>query len=153
MTSLPHWTYYCICSSMLRYYLNAFQCVIHLFFFFFPLQKCYEQKQYKNGLKFCKMILSNPKFAEHGGNCSTHKFLFFLSWVLVILFCTVERECSLSLSFVLSLQVNNTLDFFSNVAHSYQISTLAYSQEHSVAWGSNDSVKHTWVKLPFNLPF
>ncbi|NXA12371.1 NAA16 acetyltransferase, partial [Sapayoa aenigma] len=30
------------------------------------LQKCYEQKQYKNGLKFCKMILSNPKFAEHG---------------------------------------------------------------------------------------
>ncbi|KAH0500867.1 N-alpha-acetyltransferase 16, NatA auxiliary subunit [Microtus ochrogaster] len=29
-------------------------------------QKCYEQKQYKNGLKFCKMILSNPKFAEHG---------------------------------------------------------------------------------------
>ncbi|XP_036310672.1 N-alpha-acetyltransferase 16, NatA auxiliary subunit isoform X9 [Pipistrellus kuhlii] len=28
--------------------------------------KCYEQKQYKNGLKFCKMILSNPKFAEHG---------------------------------------------------------------------------------------
>uniref|UniRef100_A0ABM5FZM3 N-alpha-acetyltransferase 16, NatA auxiliary subunit isoform X2 n=1 Tax=Pogona vitticeps TaxID=103695 RepID=A0ABM5FZM3_9SAUR len=30
------------------------------------LKKCYEQKQYKNGLKFCKMILSNPKFAEHG---------------------------------------------------------------------------------------
>ncbi|KAF6084559.1 N-alpha-acetyltransferase 16, NatA auxiliary subunit [Phyllostomus discolor] len=30
------------------------------------LLKCYEQKQYKNGLKFCKMILSNPKFAEHG---------------------------------------------------------------------------------------
>ncbi|KAM6448188.1 N-alpha-acetyltransferase 16, NatA auxiliary subunit [Liasis olivaceus] len=28
--------------------------------------KCYEQKQYRNGLKFCKMILSNPKFAEHG---------------------------------------------------------------------------------------
>ncbi|XP_063282034.1 N-alpha-acetyltransferase 16, NatA auxiliary subunit [Pelobates fuscus] len=28
--------------------------------------KSYEQKQYKNGLKFCKMILSNPKFAEHG---------------------------------------------------------------------------------------
>uniref|UniRef100_A0A2K5YBJ0 N-alpha-acetyltransferase 16, NatA auxiliary subunit n=1 Tax=Mandrillus leucophaeus TaxID=9568 RepID=A0A2K5YBJ0_MANLE len=31
-----------------------------------PPKKCYEQKQYKNGLKFCKMILSNPKFAEHG---------------------------------------------------------------------------------------
>ncbi|CAB4067204.1 NAA15_16 [Lepeophtheirus salmonis] len=28
--------------------------------------KCYEQKQYKNGLKFSKQILSNPKFAEHG---------------------------------------------------------------------------------------
>lgn len=31
-------------------------------------QRCYEQKQYKNGLKFAKQILSNPKFAEHGGN-------------------------------------------------------------------------------------
>ncbi|KAK3099145.1 hypothetical protein FSP39_000123, partial [Pinctada imbricata] len=29
-------------------------------------QKCYEQKQYKNGLKFAKQILSNPKFSEHG---------------------------------------------------------------------------------------
>jgi len=28
--------------------------------------KCYEQKQYKNGLKFAKQILSNPKFQEHG---------------------------------------------------------------------------------------
>lgn len=28
--------------------------------------KCYEQKQYKNGLKFAKQILSNPKFIEHG---------------------------------------------------------------------------------------
>ncbi|KAL0273209.1 UNVERIFIED_CONTAM: hypothetical protein PYX00_005941 [Menopon gallinae] len=28
--------------------------------------KCYEQKQYKNGLKFAKQILSNPKCAEHG---------------------------------------------------------------------------------------
>uniref|UniRef100_H2Y7M2 N-alpha-acetyltransferase 15, NatA auxiliary subunit n=1 Tax=Ciona savignyi TaxID=51511 RepID=H2Y7M2_CIOSA len=27
--------------------------------------KCYEQKQYKNGLKFCQ-ILSNPKFSDHG---------------------------------------------------------------------------------------
>uniref|UniRef100_A0A674IMK1 N(alpha)-acetyltransferase 16, NatA auxiliary subunit n=1 Tax=Terrapene triunguis TaxID=2587831 RepID=A0A674IMK1_9SAUR len=32
----------------------------------FRRPKCYEQKQYKNGLKFCKMILSNPKFTEHG---------------------------------------------------------------------------------------
>lgn len=28
--------------------------------------KCYEHKQYKNGLKFAKQILTNPKFAEHG---------------------------------------------------------------------------------------
>ncbi|KRT84090.1 Anaphase-promoting complex subunit 3 protein [Oryctes borbonicus] len=28
--------------------------------------RCYEQKQYKNGLKFAKQILSNPKFTEHG---------------------------------------------------------------------------------------
>jgi peptide alpha-N-acetyltransferase len=28
--------------------------------------KCYEQKQYKNGLKFAKQILSNPKQSEHG---------------------------------------------------------------------------------------
>ncbi|XP_022099558.1 N-alpha-acetyltransferase 15, NatA auxiliary subunit-like [Acanthaster planci] len=28
--------------------------------------KCYEQKLYKNGLKFAKQILTNPKFAEHG---------------------------------------------------------------------------------------
>uniref|UniRef100_A0A4W5RJP6 N-alpha-acetyltransferase 15, NatA auxiliary subunit a n=1 Tax=Hucho hucho TaxID=62062 RepID=A0A4W5RJP6_9TELE len=30
------------------------------------LLRCYEHKQYRNGLKFCKQILSNPKFAEHG---------------------------------------------------------------------------------------
>lgn len=28
--------------------------------------RCYEQKQYKNGLKFCKQILANAKFADHG---------------------------------------------------------------------------------------
>ena len=30
-------------------------------------QRCYEVKQYKNGLKFARQILSNPKFSEHGG--------------------------------------------------------------------------------------
>lgn len=30
------------------------------------LQRCYEHKQYKNGLKFAKQILSNPKFCDHG---------------------------------------------------------------------------------------
>ncbi|CAG5134319.1 unnamed protein product [Candidula unifasciata] len=34
--------------------------------FFKRILKCYEQKQYKNGLKFAKQILANPKFAEHG---------------------------------------------------------------------------------------
>uniref|UniRef100_A0A8C1QF95 N(alpha)-acetyltransferase 15, NatA auxiliary subunit a n=1 Tax=Cyprinus carpio TaxID=7962 RepID=A0A8C1QF95_CYPCA len=29
-------------------------------------ERCYEHKQYRNGLKFCKQILSNPKFTEHG---------------------------------------------------------------------------------------
>jgi peptide alpha-N-acetyltransferase len=40
-----------------------------LFFPFDPsplFQKCYEYKQYKNGLKFAKQILSNPKYQEHG---------------------------------------------------------------------------------------
>lgn len=31
------------------------------------IQRCYEVKQYKNGLKFARQILSNPKFSEHGG--------------------------------------------------------------------------------------
>ena len=31
------------------------------------VQRSYECKQYKNGLKFAKQILSNPKCAEHGG--------------------------------------------------------------------------------------
>lgn len=33
---------------------------------FRKLLKCYEMKQYKNGLKLAKQILSNPKFTEHG---------------------------------------------------------------------------------------
>lgn len=37
-------------------------------------QKCYEHKQYKNGLKFAKQILSNPKFSEHGGKCGSVYF-------------------------------------------------------------------------------
>lgn len=45
---------------------------------FLSLQRCYEHKQYRNGLKFCKQILGNSKFAEHGGkltvrtSCFTH---------------------------------------------------------------------------------
>lgn len=48
----------------MKSYFHVYSFCIIIFLFF---QKCYEQKQYKNGLKFCKMILSNPKFAEHGG--------------------------------------------------------------------------------------
>ncbi|XP_055911380.1 N-alpha-acetyltransferase 15, NatA auxiliary subunit [Eupeodes corollae] len=33
---------------------------------FRKLLKCYEMKQYKNGLKLAKQILSNPKYVEHG---------------------------------------------------------------------------------------
>jgi peptide alpha-N-acetyltransferase len=33
---------------------------------FKKILRCYEHKQYKNGLKFAKQILSNAKFAEHG---------------------------------------------------------------------------------------
>lgn len=32
----------------------------------FNQQKSYEMKQYKNGLKLAKQILTNPKFTEHG---------------------------------------------------------------------------------------
>ncbi|PRD28922.1 UNVERIFIED_CONTAM: N-alpha-acetyltransferase 15- NatA auxiliary subunit [Trichonephila clavipes] len=40
---------------------------LHVQFLIFFLQKCYEHKQYKNGLKFAKQILTNPKFSDHGG--------------------------------------------------------------------------------------
>lgn len=30
---------------------------------FKKILKCYEQKQYRNGIKFAKQILSNPKFS------------------------------------------------------------------------------------------
>lgn len=43
-------------------------------------QKCYEQKQYKAGLKYAKQILTTPKFAEHGGR--SHLLHFFFSVTL-----------------------------------------------------------------------
>ncbi|XP_042173280.1 N-alpha-acetyltransferase 15, NatA auxiliary subunit-like isoform X1 [Oncorhynchus tshawytscha] len=39
--------------------------------FLHPKNNClrrYEHKQHRNGLQFCKQILSNPKFTEHGGD-------------------------------------------------------------------------------------
>lgn len=47
--------------NMMFFWLNVVS------FSFSTRQRCYEHKQYRNGLKFCKQILSNPKFAEHGG--------------------------------------------------------------------------------------
>nr|CAD7425219.1 unnamed protein product [Timema monikensis] len=53
---------YMYCNSrFIKFYLVSNQNVI-----FYYLQKCYEQKQYKNGLKFAKQILTNPKYSEHG---------------------------------------------------------------------------------------
>lgn len=42
---------------------------------FKKILKCYELKQYRNGIKFAKQILSNPKFS--GKNLKTKKFTFF----------------------------------------------------------------------------
>ncbi|XP_071489003.1 N-alpha-acetyltransferase 15, NatA auxiliary subunit-like [Diadema antillarum] len=50
--------------------------------------KCYEQKQYKNGLKFAKQILSNAKYAEHGET---------LSMKGLILNCLGKKEEALEL--------------------------------------------------------
>ena len=49
---------------MTRYSFSKELCAIYIYIFF---QKCYEQKQYKSGLKCAKLILSNPKFSDHGG--------------------------------------------------------------------------------------
>ena len=51
--------------SSLKHEIPTETIVVLVLFIFF--QKCYEQKQYKNGLKFAKQILSNSKYAEHGG--------------------------------------------------------------------------------------
>jgi len=37
---------------------------------FQKLMKCYEQKQFKNGLRHAKAILSNPKCTDHGETLS-----------------------------------------------------------------------------------
>ncbi|KRX99531.1 N-alpha-acetyltransferase 16, NatA auxiliary subunit, partial [Trichinella pseudospiralis] len=50
--------------------------------------KCYEQKQFRNGLKFTKQILSNPNFAEHGET---------LSMKGLILNCIGKKEEALEL--------------------------------------------------------
>lgn len=61
-------------------------------------QRCYEHKQYRNGLKFCKQILSNPKFSEHGGKNLMHHahcqpaVVLGVTWYLMILTqCDVDH--------------------------------------------------------------
>lgn len=71
---------------------------------FVTFQKCYEQKQYKNGLKFAKQILTNPKFTEHGGKychwnpivSSVYRdrnefFFFFAVCLFVYLNCILHK--------------------------------------------------------------
>ena len=45
------------------------------------IQRCYESKQYKNGLKFSRQILSNPKFSEHGGVEISLSICGFRTWI------------------------------------------------------------------------
>ena len=54
--------------------------ILIYFIYLLILQKCYEQKQYKNGLKFAKQILSNPKFTEHGGEYVTKNLIKRNEW-------------------------------------------------------------------------
>ena len=50
----------------------------------FFLQKCYESKQFKIGLKLTKNILGNPQFAEHGGVWCVHSISNCISRVLAL---------------------------------------------------------------------
>ncbi len=63
---------------------------------FLSFQKCYEQKQYKNGLKFAKQILTNPKFTEHGGNITwkQKQGLHFHRKVLLIYSIQFDPTCN-----------------------------------------------------------
>lgn len=70
----------CVIYKMCVYFLTTLKNVlITLFIPFF--KRCYEHKQYRNGLKFCKQILSNPKFAEHGGKTQ----FYGAKWITLIL--------------------------------------------------------------------
>ena len=52
-----------------------FTLVDYHFFRYGLEQKCYEQKLYKNGLKFAKQILSNPLYAEHAGQSNAFQLI------------------------------------------------------------------------------
>ena len=70
------WTYFLYCSSKFWTKKNHLYC---LFFWFFFLQKMYEQKQYKTALKIAKQILANPKLADHGGRIGCFFAPLFIS--------------------------------------------------------------------------
>ena len=46
------------------------------------MKKCFEAKQWKLGLKFNRQILSNPKFAEHGGKSDTSKMVSVMCYTI-----------------------------------------------------------------------
>lgn len=49
----------CVCVCVFIFYIHTYM--------YSHVQRSYESKQYKNGLKFARQILSNPKYADHGG--------------------------------------------------------------------------------------
>lgn len=71
-SSLPLYSYYYSSGSLkktipFKFVSLSYRSCPNVISLSFLWQRCYEHKQYRNGLKFCKQILSNPKFAEHGG--------------------------------------------------------------------------------------
>ena len=91
--------------------------------FFYDLQKSYEHKQYKNGLKFAKQILSNPKFAEHGGKFSSTPFLslMVLSGCLVRKFVSDVQSSQLFVLFAETLSMKGlTLNCMGRKEEAYE---------------------------------
>ena len=80
------------------------------------LQRCYEHKQYRNGLKFCKQILSNPKFSEHGGKSPLmhHILLYVLTTIHLLPFpLTLPAQLASATFFFLSIAKMRYLVLFS----------------------------------------
>ena len=57
------------------------------------VQRSYECKQYKNGLKFAKQILSNPKCAEHGGESGPMGVCAFMHVCVPVAMCACWYVC------------------------------------------------------------
>ena len=58
------------------------------------VQRSYECKQYKNGLKFAKQILSNPKCAEHGGELRPMGVCAFMHVCVHVGMCAWVNVCA-----------------------------------------------------------